>query len=125
MNLMSSLVSINATEQCLSVGSQAIDAAGLMARLATPLMDGQSITFGVRPEDVSLRPNSAIMADVLNTEALGAETLLLLRLEGLQSTIRARVGRDERPEKGSRVGIAIDMDRVKLFDATSGHALPE
>jgi multiple sugar transport system ATP-binding protein len=124
MNLMPSSLSLRANEKRLSVGLQQLDASDLVSRLKTPLADGQPVTFGVRPEDISLRHGSGFEAEVLNTEALGAETLLLLRLDGLQAPIRARVGRDERPAKGEKVGIAIAIDQVKLFDTTSGQALP-
>jgi multiple sugar transport system ATP-binding protein len=123
MNLMSCEVTQSGIGAQLSLGSQFVQAGALLESLPSPPAPGQTITFGIRPEDIALGAGSGLVAEVLNTEALGAETLLQLRLSGLSAPVRARVGRDERPEKGSKVGISLDIARAKLFDAVSGKAL--
>lgn len=123
MNLMPCEVARNDLGNRLLLGSQLVDARGLLSHLLEPIAADQTITFGIRPEDIAVCPGSGLEAEVLNTEALGAETLLLLRLSGLSTPVRARVGRDERPVKGSKVEILLDIERAKLFDTASGKAL--
>ncbi len=123
MNLMPCELTRSVAGDRLALGTQFLEAQGLLERLPALVVARQSLTFGIRPEDISLCNGSGIEAEVLNTEALGAETLLLLRLSGLSTPLRARVGRDERPEKGSKVGIALDIQCAKLFDTASGKAL--
>jgi multiple sugar transport system ATP-binding protein len=123
MNLMPCELTRSDMGNRLSLGSQWVEAQALLDRLATPLVAGQSLTFGIRPEDIALRKGSGMEAEVLNTEALGAETLLLLRLSGLTAPVRARVGRDERPPIGTKIDIAMDILCAKLFDSVSGKAL--
>jgi multiple sugar transport system ATP-binding protein len=123
MNLMPCELTRSVAGDRLALGTQFLEVQGLLERLPASVVASQSLTFGIRPEDISLCNGSGIEAEVLNTEALGAETLLLLRLSGLSTPLRARVGRDERPEKGSKVGIALDIQCAKLFDTASGKAL--
>ncbi len=123
MNLMPCELTRSDIDVHLTLGYQYVEARSLLERLKVSLAPGQNLTFGIRPEDISLTRGAGLEAEVLNTEALGAETLLLLHLNGLKAPVRARVGRDERPEKGAKVGIEIDIQCAKLFDTKSGKTL--
>jgi len=53
---------------------------------------------------------------VTAVEPLGAETLLVMTLEGSDDELTARVGRDANLGRGARLDIAVDTDAIHLFD---------
>ena len=86
---------------------------------------GGTVVFGIRPEDMyDRRPPSAVadgqdlrfQARVSAVEALGAETLLVLSVEGVEETFRARLGRDCTARVGDTVDVHMDVHRIHLFD---------
>jgi multiple sugar transport system ATP-binding protein len=92
---------------------------------------GQTVIFGIRPEDLYERtpghlegePAVSFEAKVSAVEALGAETLLILEIEGVEDVFRARLGRDSRARIGDRVKIFMDTHAVHLFDPESTKAI--
>jgi len=78
----------------------------------------KAATLGVRPEHMEITANNArIEATVLYTEALGAETLVHVRLaDGDLATVRqdATVAR---PDEGDSVGLTWPTEGQALFDA--------
>ena len=86
---------------------------------------GGTVVFGIRPEDLyDRRPPTAVadgqdlrfQARVSAVEALGAETLLVLAVEGVEETFRARLGRDCTARVGDTVDVHMDVHRIHLFD---------
>jgi multiple sugar transport system ATP-binding protein len=87
------------------------------------------VVLGIRPEDILL-PGSAgggaqapLDARVVAIEHLGAETLLLLELDGLAMDVTARVGREAPVRHGERLAVAFDLAAAHLFDRATGRVL--
>ncbi|RDZ62652.1 glycerol-3-phosphate ABC transporter ATP-binding protein [Haloferax sp. Atlit-12N] len=88
-------------------------------------VDDDGLTLGVRPEDVSLVSNTAgasesFTAEVTVTEPLGELLLLHCRLG--DEEIRVKVEPRSRITAGDTVELAVDADRLHLFDS-SGDAV--
>jgi multiple sugar transport system ATP-binding protein len=57
-------------------------------------------------------------------EPLGAETLLVLTLEGGSGDLVARVGRETRLRAGEHATLLLDTAAIHLFDATTTRIIP-
>jgi multiple sugar transport system ATP-binding protein len=88
------------------------------------LADGQPVWLGIRPETLRLA-NSGIgsehglldgIAEVV--EPLGAETILNVAI-GATNRIVARIGGHLRVRVGERVQLALDLDKLHIFDRES------
>jgi multiple sugar transport system ATP-binding protein len=89
---------------------------------AAPAVDGQSVAYGVRPEDLALREGaSSVPAEVIVVEPTGAETELLVRAGQTQLVIVLHGRTDARP--GDAIGLAVDAAAVHLFDPGTGATL--
>ena len=107
----------------LQAGEQWLPAAGLLAALKRPAAAGAPLTLGIRPEDLRLATEGELRAEVVDSEALGNETLVQLRLPGCDQLLKVRADRDHRPAPGERPALKLDLARATLFDASSGQAL--
>jgi multiple sugar transport system ATP-binding protein len=88
----------------------------------TSAPDGQPVHYGIRPGDITLGGGSGVNAQVIVVEPTGAETELLVQV-GEAKLVLAVHGRvDAQPDQ--TVGLAIDADRVHLFDRQSGRRMP-
>jgi multiple sugar transport system ATP-binding protein len=56
---------------------------------------------------------------VVAVEPLGAETLLVLTLDGTQEEIIARIGRETRLRPDDRATLLLDAAAIQLFDAAT------
>jgi len=88
---------------------------------ARPYLD-REVVLGIRPEciceaDRRLGIAETVSAPVEMTEPTGAETIVLLRLGGVQAL--GRVSPDVRPPIGAESSFAIDTRRACLFDPTT------
>jgi len=96
-----------------------------------PWPDGRAVPtgpllVGVRPEDLAegARPGGvSLRAEVVAVEPLGAETLLVLRLPGVDQDVTARVGREARARRGEVATLSVDPGSIHLFDATTTLAI--
>jgi len=81
---------------------------------------GRNLVYGLRPEFISLDPQG-LPAEVVVIEPTGYETHMMVKLGGeeINCVFRERV--QARP--GELINVAIDADRVHLFDADSGRRL--
>ncbi|GGO05219.1 ABC transporter ATP-binding protein [Saccharibacillus kuerlensis] len=86
---------------------------------------GKEVIMGLRPEDIheepvflEASPNTIFAASVEVTENLGHEMLLYLSGLGVETTI-ARVDGRSSVREGSKVKLAIDMNKVHIFDRDS------
>lgn len=87
---------------------------------------GARVTLGVRPEDLCIadpgsNPAATIDAVVEAVEPLGHETLLESAAGGARFMVRA--GRQVDVQPGQAIRLAVNIDRVHTFDASSGDAL--
>ena len=88
----------------------------------------QEVVMGIRPEHihddpmhVSSMPDSIMDADVEVTELMGAEIYLYLAFEGQEDatngkTIIARVSSRSQSRAGDKIKVAIDAERIHIFD---------
>jgi multiple sugar transport system ATP-binding protein len=82
--------------------------------------DGKRVVLGVRPEDVTLRPDG-IPVTVNVVEPQGEKTVLELDLGG--EPIKASVDPGVAVESNDRVSVEFDRESVHYFDASTGECL--
>lgn len=97
------------------------------SRLASARTD-REVIVGVRPEDLyepapDQREMPRLPARVVSTEPLGAETIVLMALEGSGEEIVARFARDTFLAAGARTDILLDPAGVHLFDPMTTNAI--
>ena len=88
---------------------------------ACPARDGQAVTFGTRPEHLSLAADGGIPVRVVTVEPTGADTFVACRSQGVDLAAVFRERHDFRP--GSTIHLRPDIARAQLFDASTGLAL--
>ena len=88
----------------------------------------KEVTFGIRPEDVhdepdviAKNPDSLVDASVEVTELMGAEIYLYLNVEGSQVT--ARVEPTSKAKANDKIQVALDMNKMHLFDKETEKAI--
>jgi ABC-type sugar transport system ATPase subunit len=98
---------------------------GSLARL-----QGRDVTFGIRPEDFyEFAPPAAaanmahVPVQVNVVEPLGAETLLVVTLDGGAEEIIARIGRTTELRSGDRLNLAVDTTAIHVFDPDTTKAV--
>ena len=89
---------------------------------------GKNVVLGVRPKDVHDDPafvekmeQSILQAEVEVMEPTGGESYLYLTCNG--HSITARVDADAMRQSGEQIQIAIDMEKIKLFDSDTEHTI--
>lgn len=85
---------------------------------------GRKLVLGVRPHDISVEPRGTkqgIEAEVYLLEPIGDQNIIDLKI-GSQ-LVKAVVPRSVKVGEGSRLGIALDMNRVHVFDKETEKAL--
>jgi multiple sugar transport system ATP-binding protein len=99
-------------------------------KLAAATAEGSSsITVGARPEDLHLCSGddpSAIEAEVLVVEELGADAFVYARIRGSDeaaSQIVVRCDGRKPPAKGEQIHVVVDPDLVHTFSSLSGARL--
>ena len=125
--------------QCIGVSGGTVKLRALGGEFALPRHRTENLTkggdgtvvFGIRPEDLYLtKPETgsahfaAVRARVEAVEPLGAETILLLRCEGSDKEITARVNRSAPMRPDEIVDLFIDLNACHLFDPSTTRALP-
>ena len=83
--------------------------------------EGKEVVFGIRPENihdeqvyVTTFAESTVQADVIVTEAMGAETFLYLKIDGIDFT--ARVNPRTKAKPGESLTVAFELEKMHLFD---------
>ena len=85
---------------------------------------GRAVTLGVRPEDLTLQPESAggsLAATLEVREPLGNESLLYWNTAA--GAVVSRLPGDAGPAEGERTTLHFRFDRLRWFDADNGAAL--
>jgi sn-glycerol 3-phosphate transport system ATP-binding protein len=80
--------------------------------------DGRQVIVGLRPEHLEVSPHGPLAVRVELLERLGADTILHGSIDS--SRLTARVAGSFAPDLGSTVTLAIDPERVHLFDRDTG-----
>lgn len=84
---------------------------------------GKEVIMGIRPENIhdeevflESMPDCIAEADVEVVEMLGAETYLYMILDGVPSTVIARVNPRTKTRANDKIKICLDSNRIHLFD---------
>jgi ABC-type sugar transport system ATPase subunit len=107
---------------------------GVALPLGTPsafiTAGGRDVIVGIRPEDLYESAPSAdaqriarLSARVTAVEPLGAETLLVMALDGCDDEVIARIGRETKLRCDARLDVVVDTDAVHLFDPATTKAI--
>ena len=57
-------------------------------------------------------------------EALGAETVFIFRLEGLEKPLYMKADRFAAARRGDRISVVADLAAARLFDPETTHVIP-
>ena len=79
--------------------------------------DGQPITYGIRPEHISLG-DGGFTGDVELIEPTGAETLVFSQVGGIE--LCARTMERSNVKRGDTIGFVPDVNQVLLFNSETG-----
>jgi multiple sugar transport system ATP-binding protein len=93
-------------------------------RFPAPLASKRSardLTLGLRPEAIAIAADGHA-ALVVAVEPLGSEVIVDVRVG--TKALKVRAGPAFRPRPGSTVHLAVDPRAIRLFDRSSGSALP-
>ena len=89
---------------------------------------GKKVVLGIRPEDmyddeayIASAENCTLDANVEITEMMGADTYLYLDVDGIKFT--ARVNPRSTTKMGDRIKIALDGNKIHIFDKDTEFAL--
>ncbi len=96
---------------------------GKAKKLAGTGYDDKEVIIGFRPEAIhdeavyiEQMPDSTINAVVDVVERLGAETLIYMQVEGINNVIVGRVNPRSTARVGDKIKIAIDANKIHIFD---------
>ena len=102
----------------------ALAVAGLKLPVARNGAPG-AVIFGIRPEDIRLADQGAhAQGEVVAVEPLGAETIVRLRLAGIDSDVLVRGPRTLDVRAGERAPIVFDLTAAHLFDPATTRRIP-
>ena len=130
MNFINATVNVEGSDVYISFENVAIKLPERYAVEEVMERDGQEVIFGVRPEAitdestfVTDHPDTAFAADVDVVEMLGAETYLYVTVNGsLPLTCRVDPTTSQ-STVGQVVDLAIDANRIHLFDKDTGQSI--
>ena len=122
MNFLDAVVEVNGDIASLKVGGKSIPLPPAKSKkLIEGGYDGKTVTFGVRPENISdsemvisASPQSVFESPVKVYELLGAEVYLYLELDGFPVTARVDSRTNARP--GDVIKFALDVEKIHVFD---------
>jgi multiple sugar transport system ATP-binding protein len=108
----------------LQRGDRSIEIDGVPVEMPEIFEDRAEGKFalGVRPENVSFADASRLRGRVIGAEYLGTTQIVTVTTGSGQ--IKARLPSGKPVHVGETVGLALRPDRISLFDAVSGQALP-
>jgi len=126
MNLLEAEGAIESARILLRLGGMTIALEGL-APEQMPSMLPRRVLLGIRPEDIyesaPVAGTPPIPVRVAAVEPLGAETLLLLTIEGTSEEVTARVGRDTSLRPGERTSVSFSRTAIQLFDPATARVI--
>ena len=109
---------------CLHIGQQTISAPPEWEDLMSAPLG--NVIFGIRPEDMFLQARTQVNGgfaeldlEVRGVEALGAETVIISNLPGLDRPIFVKADRFAKARRGDRLRVWADLSAARLFDVHS------
>jgi multiple sugar transport system ATP-binding protein len=130
MNLMEAVVKKNGSDVLLILGEYEIKLTDAKAKLIDDGgYVGKTVVMGIRPEDLhdeeaiisSAGPGAIVDADVEVTELLGAEVFLYLSVAG--QAVTARVNPRSTAKTNDRIKMALDLNKIHVFDKDTEKAI--
>ena len=115
MNFLKFNGTVNPGDTTVLLGGQLFDVPAQLQNASGNLV------FGVRPEHVSIEPNSAFRGKVIATEYLG--TTQIVTAETAHGVLKARAPANQTVNVGETIGLGFDPRTITLFDETTGVAL--
>ncbi len=101
---------------------------GKAAKADLDAYNGKEVVVGIRPEHIyddeahiSTMEGSVVDVDVELTEMMGSETYLYIKLAGI--SMISRVNRRSTAQAGDKIKVAIDANKIHLFDKDSELAI--
>ena len=122
MNMIDAVVGKDGEDVTLTFGGHTIALPAAKAKkLEAAGYVGKNVTLGIRPEDMhdeesflSMSPKSVIEATIRVYEMLGAEVLLYFDVDDASFTARVNPRTTARP--GDQVKLALDLEKIHVFD---------
>lgn len=116
--------SINTLDTAIATDGASVNVAGKPLSIARDYKAhaGKPVTFGVRPEAVSLA-TSGMTAEVMAVTPLNERVVLLLTAEGGWELLASLPSTAKVPEPGSTVHLAFAAEGTHLFDKATGELL--
>src|SRR5262245_53657193 len=127
MNLLPARATGERGGRVLKLGGTIVE---LPAARCPPLAAGTPVMVGIRPESIAAHPRegsafATIDAEIVQVEALGAETILAARVAGIERDVMARIGPEAQATVGARRVLSLDLSAVHLFDAAGAAIVPD
>jgi len=130
MNLLPARLEKTTAGPSLGIGNQTITVPPAWHSLLAGC--SEDVIFGIRPEDLFL-PGQAQSGNTIaemdmqvsGIEALGAETVLLFKVAGLDQTIFVKADRFARARRGDSIRVKVDLAAARLFDSQSKQVIKE
>jgi multiple sugar transport system ATP-binding protein len=130
MNLIKTTLTASDSGPAVRISGSVIRLNGFEPDMVTRFRD-KAIVLGIRPEDIYEGQGVPgglntvpIQGRVASVEPLGAETLLLVALEGVEKEITVRAGRECSARIGDPLTLSLDLNAAHLFDPETTKALP-
>jgi multiple sugar transport system ATP-binding protein len=109
--------------QAWQIGAQSL-ACPLDLREHLQPVSGQRFDLGIRPELIQVATDQTMLrAEVTVIEPLGRETLVRANLMGTDQSLALLVDPSLGVQMGDRLGLALDLSALRVFDPATGLAL--
>jgi multiple sugar transport system ATP-binding protein len=117
MTLLPAIATDKSGGRCLKIGDSLIE---VPPSRCPPLQPGSPVTFGIRPEHVAQSPvangaTTSIEAEIVRVEPLGAETIVIARLPGIEKLVFARLAGDATFQIAERRQLFLDPGTAHVF----------
>lgn len=113
MNFLNGALEIEGTEAFFSSGDLKLK----LSEQYASLDNGRKIICGIRPTDVSLAKDGLISGTLVIAEKTGADIQLHMSVQ--DNDFSAVVSRDVKYSAGDKITLAVEANRLHIFDATT------
>ena len=124
MNFIPGVIKGKGSGQKVVLADETVNATTLLLQRATSAADGTKVMVGIRPEHFTQaepKASNVVQATVSLVEPTGSETHVAARFGDREIT--AKFFPNQAPKLGDAVKLAVDMERICLFDAHTEQAI--